>query len=419
MGVMKILLFLLLAAQDNLDNAIRSLPEKLSKEGISGRLADAATSDAGIQAIREKVDFLLAARISRFERDAVGHLEDYLFTVDELGDLRLRPERRSDLEALVKRLPFASRAMSGFSRKADDLVRRLGDSELDKRARAAWSDPVFRTAFFHRHPELRELDDAEQVAAVGLHRRDEQLEAIKPYEKSYLQLVAQVDDAGTRKVLAGDTALLVLVGRVVRQSAEGAAVPIGALEEEKISFTKPLAELLPLVKDVEAILPRLSAVEDPRSRVLIAERIVDLQEEQKRKCEEIMAAVLEDGFTADGDRLSVKKDRYESPDALTAELDGIIAEFHGTMRQDFDRIAERCLDPDVIALFEDKPGTYLLAEFRDRVIAALAHEIRTSGFDVFLKTYLVKKGDVYVVRPERALRVEAILKRAADITAGK
>jgi hypothetical protein len=157
----------------------------------------------------------------------------------------------------------------------------------------------------------------------------------------------------------------------------------------------------------------------------MVERILDLKEEQKRKAEEILNGVLEDGFTADGDKLTVKKGRYvddqgkDSPDVLAAELEGILAEFVGTSRQDFDRIAERCLDPGIIALFEDRPGTYLLAEFRDRVVERLAHEIRQSGIDVFVKTYLVKQGDLYVVRPERASRVEAILKRGADITAGK
>jgi len=456
MGPMNILLMLLLAlpaAQDDLDGAIRGLAEKLSKEGLTGRLADAIAGDAGVQAIHEKIDFLLAARISRFERDAVGHLEDYLFTVDATGDLHLRPERKPEIDALVRRLPFASRAMSGFSRRADDLVRRLGDSEMDKRAKAAWSDPSFRTAFFHRHPaELRELDDAELIDAVGVRgraggpwaeeykafmaRTADQMAVIKVHEKSYLKLVTQVNDAAARTLLAKESSLLFLIGRVVRQVHEGAAAPLGSLvegnEEQKldpaVTFTKELAELVPLVKDFEAVLQRLEKdlqfAEGP-AKVLIVERILDLQEGQKQKAEEIMNATLEDGFTAEGDKLSVKKGRYvdgdgkDSPDALAAELDGILAEFAGTTRQDFDRIAERCLDPGVIALFEDRPGTYLLAEFRDRVVERIAHEIRTGGIDVFLKTYLVKQGDLYVVRPERASRVEAILKRAADITAGK
>lgn len=453
------------------DPEIRALAEKISKDGLSGRLAEAAASDAGLQAIREKIDFLLAARISRFERDAVGHLEDHLFTVDAAGDLHLRPERKPEIDALVLRLPLASRAMSGFSRRADDLVRRLGPGPMEARAKAAWSDPGFRTAFFHRHPaELRELDDAELLSAVGfrglqngklagpwaqeLRQRAaltlEQIEVVKAHEKSYLKLVTAVADATARAQLANDTTILFLVGRVVRQIHEGAAAPIGALvdanEENKIeaavTFSQGLAEFLPQVKEFERTLAgfqkdfdRIAGeVEDagfrdflknPRARALLAERILDLQEDQRRKAEDIMNAVLEDGFSADGDRLSVKKGRFvdgegkDSVDALGAELDGILAEFNGAVRQDFDRIAERCLDPGVIALFEDRPGTYLLAEYRDRVIETLAHEIRSGGLELFVKTYLVKKGDVYVVRPERASRVEAILKRAEDISAGK
>ncbi|MBI3857893.1 MAG: hypothetical protein HY293_19620 [Planctomycetes bacterium] len=477
------LLFLASTAltQDDLDGAIRGLAEKLSREGLSGKLAEAAASDAGIQAIHEKIDFLLSARISRFERDAVGHLEDYLFSADAAGDLHLRPERKPEIDALVARLPLAPRAMSGFSRRADEIVGRLGNSPMDLRAKAGWGDPNFRTAFFHRHPaELRELDDAELLDAAGfrglqrgkdgrlrvagpwagelLERMTgtfEQLEALKKYEKSYLKLVAKVGDGAARAALTADTCSLFLIGRVIRQAGEGSPAPIGGLvegdEEQKIepavTFNRELAELLPEVKEFDALLQglqkdldRLAAgidgageterkiiefVRNGRARALIAERILDFKEDQKRKSEEIMNATLEDGFTADGEKLTVKKGRYvdgdgkESPDALGAEFEGVIAEFNGSIRQDFDRIAERCLDPGVIALFEDRPGTYLLAEFRDRVVETMAHGIRNGGLDVFIKTYLVMQGDKYVVRPERASRVEAILKRATDITAGK
>jgi hypothetical protein len=468
-------------AQEDLDAAIRDLAGKISKEGLSGKLADAATSDAGIQAIHEKIDFLLAARISRFERDAVGHLEDYLFTTDPNGDLSLRSERKSEIDALVQRLPLAPRAMTGFSRQADDIVRRLGDSEMDKRAKDAWGDPAFRTAFFHRHPaELRELDDAELLDAAGFHGLERgkdgklrvagpyaqelkgrmtgtyaQLEAVKKYEKSYLKLVTQVNDGASRTALTADSCVLFLIGRVVRQLAEMSPNPIGGLTEADednkiepaISFGRELAELLPGAKECEKTLADLAKgldriareidaagmdelnllefLKNERARVLLAERILDLKEDQRRKSDEIMNAALEDGFSADGDKLSVKKGRYvdgegkDSPEPLDAELNRVIEEFNGTIRQDFDRIAERCLDPGVIALFEDRPGTYLLMEFRDRVVDRLAYPIRNGGIDVFIKTYLTKNGDVYVVRPERAGRVEAILKRATDITAGK
>lgn len=468
-------------AQEDLDAAIKALAEKISKDGLSGRLAEAAASDAGIQAIHEKIDFLLAARISRFERDAVGHLEDYLFTADENGDLHLRPVRKPELDALVLQLPLAARAMSGFSRRADDLVRRLGNSEMDKRARAVWGDPEFRTAFFHRHPaELRELDDAELLDVVGFRGLErgkdgklhlggpylqelkgrmagifEQLEAVKKYEKPYLKLVTALNDGAVRAALSSDAGALFLIGRVVRQVGEGAPAPIGTLTEgdeenkiePKIAFNGDLAEFLPEVKEGEKTLAlvlkgldRIAAeidgtgteeanvlefMRNDRARVLLAERILDLREEQKRRLDEIMNAAIEEGFTAEGDKLTVKAGRYidgegkESPDALAAELHQVIEEFNGAIRQDFDRIAERCLDPGVIALFEDRPGTYLLQEFRDRVVERLADATRRGGLELFLKTYLIKQGETYVVRPERAARVDAILKRAADISAGK
>lgn len=468
-------------AQEDLDGAIRGLADKLSKEGLAGKLAEAAISEHGIQAIHEKIDFLLGARISRFERDAVGYLEEYLFSEDATGDLHLRPERKPEVDALVARLPLAPRAMSGFSRRADDIVHRLGSSEMDRRAKAAWSDPDFRTAFFHRHPaELRELDDAELLGAVGFRGLErgkegklrlappyghelksrmaaifEQLDAVKKYEKSYLKLAAQVNEPAARTTLASDDASLFLIGRVLRQGAENAAVPAGSVadaDEEKkteaqITFVKDLGALLPevteglrLAGELKAALGRMAAeiagsgadernviefLKNDRARILVAERILDLKEEQRRKSEEIMNSVLTDGFTAEGDRLSVKKGRYvdgdgrDSVDTLGNELNGIIEEFNGTTRQDFDRIAERCLEPGVIALLEDRQGTYLLQEFRDRVVDRLAYSIRNSGIDLFIRTYLTRKDDLYVVRPDRASRVEAILKRAADITAGK
>jgi hypothetical protein len=283
----------------------------------------------------------------------------------------------------------------------------------------------------------------------------EQLDAVKKYEKSYLKLVTAVDDGTTRATLSSDTSVLFLIGRVLRQVNEGAPAPIGALTEgdeenkiePKIEFTSGLVELLPEVKESERTLDLvlkgldriareldgtgteernvLEFIRNERARVLLAERVLDLKEDQKRKMDEIMNAAIEEGFTAEGDKLSVKAGRYvdgegkDSPDALSAELHQVIEEFNGAIRQDFDRIAERCLDPGVIALFEDRAGTYLLQDFRDRVVERLADTARHGGLEVFQKTYLTKQGETYVVRPERSARVEAILKRAADIAQGK
>src|SRR2546422_10146474 len=137
---------LLLAAvpvQDDLEGDIKELSAKISKDGLSGRLAQAAATPSGAQAIKEKIDFLLAARTSRLERDPLGHYEDYLFAADANGDLRLRAERKDEMQRLASRMAGAAESMKDFHRRCDEIVRQMGErGELDKRAKKAWSDPA-------------------------------------------------------------------------------------------------------------------------------------------------------------------------------------------------------------------------------------------------------------------------------------
>jgi len=466
------------AAQDSLDEKIKELAGRIVKDGVSGRLAEAAATDAGIQAVHEKIDFLLSTRIERIDRDPTSCLEDYLFTTDANGDLHLRPERRPEFDALRGRLPDAMKAMAGFNRRADEIVRRLGDtSELDRLAKAAWNDSRFRAAFFHRHPaELRERDEVEQLDAQGfrglerqadgkwrvtgpyaqelldrIHGDFEALDALKPYEKSFLKLVAALGDPTARALLSRDTAILFLLGRVIRQAAEGSDAPIGTAtegdEDKKIepsvAFNLDLTGYVPAVRECEAALPALQhRLEDlardlagggrdeanvveylrnDRARVLLAERLLGARDDQRRKADDILKATIEEDFTRDGERLSVKKGRYldddgkESPALFLEAIEAVRAEFEGTIRQDFDRIAERCTDADVIPAFENRPGTYLLMEWRDRVVDRQSDAIRRQGLDVFIRAYLTKQGDGYAVRPDRTVRVEALLRRAEQI----
>jgi hypothetical protein len=370
------------------------------------------------------------------------------------------------------------KAMAGFNRRADQIVKRLGEgSEMDRQAKTAWNDSSFRAAFFHRHPnELRQLDDAEQLDAQGFRGLERQpdgklrltgpyaqelrdriggsfetLEGIKPYEKSYLKAVTAVADPAARTLLSGDTATLFLLGRVFRQAAEGSDTPIGKVtegdEDKKIepsvAFNIDLAEFVRTIKECETALPGLQQrleslakdlagggmdennvieyIRNGRARVLLAERILAARDEQQRKGDEILNSMIEEDFTSEGERLSVKKGKYledggkESPAAHLEALNAIRAEFEGSIRQDFDRIAERCTDAEVISVFENRPGTYLLMDFRDRVADRLSDAIRRQGLDVFIRAYLVKQGDGYVVRPDKTVRVEALLKRAEQI----
>ncbi|HEV3029484.1 MAG TPA: hypothetical protein VG457_18035, partial [Planctomycetota bacterium] len=443
----------------------------------SARLADVAATDAGVQAIQEKIEFLLSSRVARLERDASGCFEDYLFAPDTNGDLRLRPERKAEYEALRLRLPGALKAMAGFNRRADAIVQRLRETdEMDRLAKTAWNDSGFRSAFFHRHPELRELDDAELLDSQGLRGLERQaggalrlagpyaqetrdrmaeildrLEGLKAYEKSYLKQVGAVGDAGARATLSTDTASLFLIGRVIRETNEQSQTPIGTLKEgdedkkiePSIAFHLDLAELAASVKECEKMVLVVQALVEPmirdlagggmdetklieslkneRARVLLAERMMAGRDEQRAKAEEIMHSTLEEDFTAEGERLTVKKGKYvgedgkESPKALTDALNAVREEFAGAIREDFDRIAERCVDPEVVGVLENKPGTYLLMEFRQRVLDRLIHLVHQEGFGVFLRAYLVKQGDTYSVRPDKTVRVEALLKRVEQI----
>jgi hypothetical protein len=479
---MKLLLAFLLcagaaSAQDDVDAAIRGLSEKLAKDGMSGKLAAIVATDWGVQAVREKIEALLAHRVGRLERDAIGYYEDYLFSTDEKGDLRLRPERREDFELLAARLPTAMNAMAAFNRRCLDLASRLEyPNALDQRARAAWLDSNFRVAFFHRHPaELRELNDEEILDLAGFrgleHGKDGKLhvagpwapelrdriallfahlEAVKPYEKSYLKLVAQLPEAESRRALGSDFAALFLIGRVLRQGEEGAPAPIGTLtegdEEKKVepsvafnpdlsSFAEDVrmgtlaaAALQPTLDHLAAALAEgkdeldlREFLKNERIRILLSEFVHGRRQEQRKKADEIWSSLLEDGFTQENGKLAVKKGRYadedgkDSVEVLNAELNGIVEEFDGSMRADFDHIAEHCVDPAVVAAFENRAGTYLLAEQRDRVIERLVDTERRRGFDGFVRAFLEAKGDGYIVRPDRTTRIDAILRRAEAI----
>ncbi len=464
------LALLLAPAQEDLDAALKELASRISKEGISGRLAEAAANEWGAQAIREKIDVLLGGRTARLERDPLGFYEDHLFTTDANGDLQLRPERTIGMERLAARISRAGEAMKDFNRRCDELVKRMaGESPLDRRAKEAWSDPAFRVAFFHRHPaELREFGLEELMDSIflgGLERGADgklrvaassatdfiagtlgTLDQLKPCEKPYLQQAAQVKDEAARAALTSDAGILLVLGRLLRQAQEGGAEAIGGITDGDppgLSFNLPLEELAPLVKEAERVSAALQVrfeklipeigmgreqeltlvefLKNGRVRMLLAERAMALMKEQRRKSDEILAAVLEDGFEEKDGRLRVKPGRYvddqkaESLDALHAELNGVIEEFNGTMRHDLDRIAERCLDAAVTGMFEDRTGTFLLLEHRDRTVAGLIEAVRRQALDAFRTAYLVKEGEVYVVRPDRIKRVEALLERAAVI----
>ncbi len=473
-GLAAAALVLAAGAQDELDGKFSDLSDRLAKDGPSARLAGLCGSDHGRQALREKIEFLLQSRAGRIERDPQGHFEDHAFEKDADGNLRVRPERRADLEALARRAAAAPRVMQGFNRRADAFAATIDDSTpIGKRMKAAWLDPEFRLGMFHRHSaDAREGSAEEHLEALllgALERGKEGrfrvadarrpgmrdfiagtyaiLDQVKEYEKAYLRKAAAVNDEAARRALSSDAGTLFVLGRLARQAAEGAEARTGELsqaenEERDVSFNADLAELAAALREGEKLSGELKArfealgkelsgsgideldlfdfLKNERVRMLVAERILGTMEEQRRKAAAVFDAVREDAFTDAGGKLAVKKGRYvdengaDSPDALEAELRGPVDELSGA-HAPFALVAERAADRAAIDLFENRAATFVFQDEVGRVAAELVAAVRRDAFDLFLRTYCARTGESYAVRPERAHKVEELARRAEQI----
>ena len=249
-----------------------------------------------------------------------------------------------------------------------------------------------------------------------------------PLTGSYFKQVALLRDDAVRGRLVSETGMLAVLGRVLRQAAEGSEIVLGEIStaddgRKDVAFKLPLAELAPLVKDVEGILTDLAPLlkEKPAAhRVLMAEAVLGLRDARKAVADNVFAEVVEDGFEANGDALRVKKGRYvdgdmnESPDALDDEHRGLIEVFKGS-RSALDQLVELCADPAEAAPFADLTATFIVQEHQAQVVEELREAIRARSFDLFAELYLEKKGARWAVRPERAARIDEMVKRANEI----
>ena len=461
------------SAQDELDARLEELASKLSKEGPSARLGELCGSLYGRDAIKEKIGALVNHRAGRLDRDPQGHYEEYLFVREESGALRVRPERKAELEALAAEVAAAPKRMDAFNRRVFALVGRIaGDGGMEKKARAWWSDSTFRIAFFNsRAGELQE-QEAEQLLhdllGRGLVRKDDgrlrvegpakqevrdyvqgtygQLDQVKELEKSYLKNLAEAGD-DARKALVTDTAVLFVLGRLLREANEGAEGAIGAVAEadtgeKSVSFNVPLAAMLEPLRDCEKALAELKPwfektatalsgagvdelemfdfLKNERARVLVVERLVATRRAQRQAADKVFEEILADGFEAEGAALKVKKGRYvdenkaDSVEALDGEHKGMVDGFWGG-RYPLDLIAELAADPKAAETFGSPAGTIVIQEHIGRVAAELRQAIEAQGFELFTRLYLSKKGDALEVRPERAAKIQELSQRAAQL----
>jgi hypothetical protein len=424
---------LLLAAlalwpQDDLDARLDELAGSIE----AGPLAELLKTEHGRLAIQERIDSLAAARTARLDRDPQSPYEDWFFSKDERGAFRLRPERRTDWEALKAEVARAPARMAPFLRRCDAFAARIqGEGEMEKRARAAWSSPEFRTAFFNLRPDALEEPDTPALLKEVLPHAEElqgRLQEMAPLTGSYFKQAAAVRDDTLRGRLVSELGVVVVLGRVLRQAYEGSEKVLGGVSvaddgRQTVSFNVPLAELGPLLKEVDVLQANpLLAAQPPALRALLAEKALGLREARKDVADAVFAEVVEDAFEAAGEGLKVKKGRFvdgdmnESPDAYEAEQRSLIDVFRGA-RTALDQLVELCADPAEAAPFADLAGGFIVVEHQARVVEELRESLRAKAFDLFRDLYLEKKGGRWAARPERAAKIDEIVKRAAEIKA--
>jgi hypothetical protein len=468
---------LLLAAlaalpQDEMDSQLEALREKLAPDPVTAKLAGLLATEHGRQAVRERVEWLLSARIDRFDRDPIAHYERHLFAPDGSGALVVRPERRDEFALIAREVDRVPKLLERFHQRLDAFASRIADeSDLGKRARAMWQDPVFRIAFLHeRLEQLAELPPGEELRSIlfgklapdaqGRLRVPEllrphlrglmdlthaQLEMLQAYERAYLRAVTAEKDEAARTLAASEAGTLFLLGRLSRQVLEGAERSIGGLQESEeegrkgVSFNLPLADFAPDIRGAESFAREAAAafekaaselaaeeadlaafLRNGRARFLVAERVLARSEEAAARAEAAMEAVREDGFEERDGRLLVRKGRYvdengaDSADALEAEHRKRIDGFFES-RLDYNLIAERCADPGVAGLFSAARATFVVRGHVESVIAMLRAAARQEAVADFGRLYLEKSGDALAVRPARAASVEELVRRAAEI----
>lgn len=139
-----------LRADEDSHPGVSKLLDRLSPEGLSGKVLQLSRWEPGRRAIGEALDASASWKLRGFERDADSRLEEHLFTRDADGFVTLRPERQEELKAISARVTLAKPLFEAFTRRADELAGKIGEgSELDRRVKAAWKSPAYLFALFH------------------------------------------------------------------------------------------------------------------------------------------------------------------------------------------------------------------------------------------------------------------------------
>jgi hypothetical protein len=215
-------------AQDDDDENrdVARLVSLLAPEGLSGKVAELGKTEAGREALSEALDLVVSWKTRGFERDMDSHYESHLFEIDAEGGLKLRADRRVDIDALTGKLVEAQRLFEDFRKAAEALSAEIGETtEIDKRLKALWKDADYLAARFHGFAGDALSDDEGTPAA----KIEEFFKEIR--EEQY-----------TRKE-TGLTAKAYAVGDVVLMAPED-------VDKEKAQYLEELAEARGFFQDV-------------------------------------------------------------------------------------------------------------------------------------------------------------------------
>lgn len=443
------------------------LVEKLSPDGLSGRLAEALKSDWGRKALDDRIDLVMAGPLTRIRRDSHGLWEEHYFATDASGRLVLRPERRAEFDRLVARKPLALARFDKFCKRLDELAARIiEENDLDKGAKAGWSERDWRLGMFNGYVAggIADSDlDADQVLDTrilvwllvgpggklrvaepgagpirGLIREVYGLtDEIKKYEPGYLKLVAKADPQ-TAKAASADEVVAVACLKLAAEVKETKADAVTRLLELDPKEAVKSAEAM--IRDVARLKPRIDAVavalaeddtlsndlktllSDARMRVLLVHRLTPTDAALDARFDWYFKTVIPGGWCdAKDDKLVFKRPLFRSHTGENT-VQGFRAHTYDSwsfqlrgMQQLFRSTAERCADPAVAEVLRDLEVLALLRQDEARVSEMRAAAVQDRSLDIFVKLHFVEQEGKYSVRPERAASIESLIARAEEL----
>jgi hypothetical protein len=464
-----IALFLLgvAASADVTETRQHDFAAKLSPEGLSGRLAEALKSDWGRKALNERIDLVMAGPLTRIRRDSHGLWEEHYFSTDAVGRLVLRPERKAEFERVLARKPLAVARFERFGKRLDELAGRISEeSDLDKGAKAGWSERDWRLGMFNGYVSggLGDSDlDAEQVfdtrilmwliatpsgklrvsepgagpISQVIHEVYGLTDEIKKYEPGYLKLVGKADPQ-TAKAASADEVVAIACLKLAAEIKETKADAVTKLLELDPKEAVKSAEAM--IREVARLKPRIDAVaasladddtrsndlrtllSDARMRVLLVHRLTPTDAALDGRLDWYFKTVIPGGwFDTKDEKLIFKRHLFRSHTGENT-VDGWRAHTYGSwsfqlrgMQQLFRSTAERCADAAIADTLRDFDVLTLLRQDEARISESRAAVVQDRSLDTFVKLHFVEKDGKYSVLPERAASIESLLARIEEL----